>query len=140
MGYDAVQMGTRFIATEECAAHEDYKQAILTAKASDIVMTDRLSGTPCAVIETPSVANMRLESSRIEKALLKSRRTKYMMRTVYALGSIWKLKQASTKGLSYRDVWQAGKSVEHISEISPAKTVVSDFAAALHETPTEVSV
>ena len=29
LGYSAVQMGTRFIATEECTAHADYKKAIL---------------------------------------------------------------------------------------------------------------
>lgn len=131
LGYAAVQMGTRFIASEECAAHDDYKQAVLEAEAQDIVMTDKLSGTPCAVIQTPSVAKMSLETSGLEKFLLKNRRTKYMMRTFYALGSIWKLKQASTQGLSYKDVWQAGKSVDGIQELKPAAEIVREYARAL---------
>ncbi len=133
MGYDGVQMGTRFIATEECGAHPDYKQAILTARAEDIAMTDKLSGTPCAIIKTPSVEKMSLQTGGVERFLLKNRRTKYLMRTYYALGSIWKLKQASVKGLSYKDVWQAGKSVEGINQILPAGEIVKQYAAALPE-------
>src|SRR5690606_33900848 len=37
IGYAGVQMGTRFIATEECSAHPDYKAAIVRARADDIV-------------------------------------------------------------------------------------------------------
>lgn len=133
MGYDGVQMGTRFIATTECAAHEDYKQAIVKAHAEDIQLTDRLSGTPCAIIQTPTVAKMTLNATGIEKALLKNRRTKYLMRTYYALGSLWKLKQASTKGLSYKDVWQAGKSVEGIHQIQPVAEVIAEYKSALEQ-------
>lgn len=131
LGYDGVQVGTRFIASEECGAHLDYKQAILAARAEDIVMTDRLSGTPCAVIKTPSLDTRYLMTSAPERFLLKNRRTKYLMRTLYAMRSVWQLKQASNKGLSYRDVWQAGKSVAGIEAILPAGEIVRRFAAAL---------
>jgi nitronate monooxygenase len=47
LGYAGVQLGTRFIATTECLAHEDYKQAILAAEPKDIVLTERLTGLPC---------------------------------------------------------------------------------------------
>src|SRR5436190_12249111 len=50
LGYAGVQMGTRFIATTECSAHPDYKQAIVDATPSDIVLTERLTGVPVAVI------------------------------------------------------------------------------------------
>lgn len=131
LGYDGVQMGTRFIASTECAAHADYKQAVVDAKAEDIMLTDRLSGTPCAVIQTPSVAKMRLETHPVERFLLKNRRTKYFMRTLYALSSVWKLKQASQKGLSYKDVWQAGKSVEHIHQVQPVAEILAAYKATL---------
>src|SRR6185312_11074064 len=36
LGYAGVQMGTRFIATVECKAHPDYKQAIINAAPEDI--------------------------------------------------------------------------------------------------------
>jgi nitronate monooxygenase len=134
MGYAGVQMGTRFIATTECLAHEDYKQAILKAKAEDIVLTDRLSGTPCAIIKTPSVAKMGIQASWLEKRLLKNRHSKYLMRTLYALKSVWKLKQASLKGRGYKDFWQAGKSVDKIQAIQPAAEIVKTFAEALEKT------
>ena len=133
MGYDGVQMGTRFIASEECAAHVDYKEAVVAAEAKDIMLTDRLSGTPCAVIQTPSVAKMRLETHPVERYLLKNRRTKYMMRTLYAISSVWKLKQASQKGLSYKDVWQAGKSVDAVHAIQPVAEILAEFKAALRD-------
>ncbi|MBW1989112.1 MAG: nitronate monooxygenase [Deltaproteobacteria bacterium] len=38
LGACGVQMGTRFIATEECPAHESYKQAILTAGPEDTLL------------------------------------------------------------------------------------------------------
>lgn len=133
MGYAGVQMGTRFIASTECKAHEDYKQAILKAQAKDIVLTDRLSGTPCAIIKTPTVERMGIQASWLEKKLLKHRKTKYLMRTLYALQSVWKLKQASLKGRGYKDFWQAGKSVEGIHRIQPVAEIVADFAQVLAE-------
>src|SRR6185295_3462264 len=55
LGYGAVQMGTRFIATTECSAPAAYKQAILDSEEDDIVLTERLTGVPVAVIRTPYV-------------------------------------------------------------------------------------
>src|SRR5262245_41107190 len=49
MGYAGAQLGTRFIASAECRAHDDYKQAILRAREADIVLTDKISGVPVAV-------------------------------------------------------------------------------------------
>src|ERR1700730_1323980 len=46
MGYAGAQLGTRFIATNECGAHDDYKQAIVRASESDIVLTERVTGVP----------------------------------------------------------------------------------------------
>src|SRR5690349_18372139 len=38
LGYAGAQLGTRFIATPECHAHPDYKQAIVDADEQDIVL------------------------------------------------------------------------------------------------------
>ena len=130
MGYDAVQIGTRFIATEECRVHEDYKEAILEADAEDIVLTDKLSGVPCAVIETPYVRKIGLRAGPLARYLLRGRRTKHWMRSFYALKAVWQLKRASLRGISYRDYFQAGQSVAGIDEILPAGEIVSRFRAA----------
>ncbi len=41
LGADGVQIGTRFIATEECLAHPNYKKAILKAGDTDTIVAGR---------------------------------------------------------------------------------------------------
>lgn len=123
-GYAGVQMGTRFIATPECRAHEDYKRAIVAAAADDIVLTERLSGVPCSVIRTPWIERVGTRAGRLGRWLLRGPRTKHWMRTFYALRSLRELKKASLEGLSYRDVWQAGRSVDTVAAIEPAGEIV----------------
>lgn len=130
LGYAGVQMGTRFIATPECRAHDDYKRAIVAARGEDVVLTERLSGVPCSVIETPYIRRIGTRAGPLARRLLRGRRTKHLMRTVYALRSLRQLKRASLEGPSYRDVWQAGKSVDAIGEILPAAEIVRQCAAA----------
>jgi len=131
MGYAGAQLGTRFIATDECQAHNDYKQAILDAGADDIVLTDKLSGVPCSVIRTPSIEKGGTRAGPIARRLLRGRKTKHWMRTFYALRSLRQLKKASLKGLSYRDYFQAGKSVDGVHAIEPAGDIVRRFRDAL---------
>jgi nitronate monooxygenase len=130
LGYAGVQLGTRFIASQECRVHDDYKQAILRAGADDIVLTDKLSGVPCAVIRTPYVERVGLRAGPLARWLLRHRRSKHWVRTFYSLKSVWQLKRASLRGISYRDYFQAGKSVAAITRIEPAGELVRRFAAA----------
>lgn len=131
MGYAAAQLGTRFIATRECTAHADYKRAIVEAHARDIVLTERISGVPVSVIETPYVRAVGTKAGPIGRRLLKHPKAKHWVRTLYSLRSLWQLDRASTRGASYRDYFQAGRSVEGIDAIEPAAAVVERFADAL---------
>lgn len=130
MGYDGVQMGTRFIATAECRASRPYKDAIVEAGAEDIVRTERVTGVPVSVIETPYVRSVGTEAGPVAKWMLRHRRTKHLMRTIYALKSLWQLKRASQDESGERDYWQAGKSVEGVHAVEPAGEIVRRFAAA----------
>ena len=131
LGYAGAQLGTRFIATTECSAHEDYKQAILAAAESDIVLTEKLSGVPVAVIKTPYIESIGTKAGPIARRLLKHRRGKHLMRTIYTLQSVYKLKTASLSGSGYKDYWQAGKSAGQIKEVKSVAEIVSEFQAAL---------
>jgi enoyl-[acyl-carrier protein] reductase II len=51
LGADAVQIGTRFMATTECQIHDNYKKAILDAKDEDVKVIARFSGHPVRVIK-----------------------------------------------------------------------------------------
>lgn len=133
LGYAGVQLGTRFIATTECKAHDDYKRAIVKARAEDIVLTEKISGVPVAVINTPYVEKLGTKANFIARRLLRHPRAKHYMRMYYSLKSIWQLKRASLKGINYKDFFQAGKSVDGIHQIESARDVVTRFAQAARE-------
>jgi len=51
IGAAGVQMATRFVCTDECDVHEDFKQAYLSAKKEDITIINSPVGLPGRVIE-----------------------------------------------------------------------------------------
>jgi nitronate monooxygenase len=130
LGYAGAQLGTRFIATPECRASAAYKDAIVRAGEQDIVLTERITGVPVAVIRTPLIERIGVTAGPIARWMLRHRRTKRWMRTVYALRSLWQLKRASLDERGVRDYWQAGKSVAGIDGILPAGEIVRRLAAA----------
>ena len=127
IGYAGVQMGTRFIATKECSAHDDYKQAIVKAHESDIVLTDKISGVPVSVIKTPYIEKIGTKAGPVAKFLLKHHKTKHWMRMYYTLQSLFQLKKASHQGSGYKDYWQAGRSVDGIDGILSVREVVEQL-------------
>jgi nitronate monooxygenase len=133
LGYSGVQMGTRFIATSECSAHQDYKEAILKAKARDITLTRKITGVPVSVIKTDYIAKKGTETGPIASFLLKSHKTKHLARTFYALKSIIQLKKSLKQGSNYKDYWQAGKSVEHIDSIESCDEIIRRFEQSAQE-------
>lgn len=134
MGYAGVQMGTRFIATTECGASRAYKQALVEARADDVVLSERITGVPVSVLATPRVRRLGLKAGFFARWLLRGRRTRHWMRTLYALRSLWSLKRASLDASGVQDYWQAGKSVAGIERIEPAGEIVRRFAAAAQVT------
>jgi nitronate monooxygenase len=131
LGYAGVQCGTRFIATRECSASDAYKAAIVAAEADDIVLSERITGVPVSLIRTPAVERAGTRAGPLARWLLRNRRTRHWMRTLYALKSVWSLKRAARGGGGPRDHWQAGRSVETIEAVESVASVVARFRAAL---------
>ncbi len=131
LGYAAVQCGTRFIATTECTAGDPYKAAVVRARADDIVLSERITGVPVAVIRTPWIDRIGVRAGPIARHLLRWRRTRHLMRTLYALRSLWQLKRSATDPAGKDEYWQAGRSVEAITEILPVAAVVDRFREAI---------
>ena len=128
MGYAGVQMGTRFIASNECSAHLDYKRAIIKAQEDDIVLTEKISGVPVSIIETPYIQRIGTKAGPIAKRLLRGKKTKHWMRMIYSLQSIWLLKKASMQGMNYKDYFQAGKSVQGIHAVKSVAEIIAEYA------------
>ncbi len=133
IGYAGVQMGTRFIATRECNAHDDYKQAIVNAHASDIVLTDKISGVPVAIIETEYVRRTGTKANPLMRRALRHPKLKHYARMYYSLKSLWTLKRANLQGTSYRDVFQAGRSVDGVRAVEGAGDIVRRYADAARQ-------
>jgi len=133
LGYAGIQMGTRFIATTECNATTPYKQAIVDANESDIVLSERVSGTPVSLIRTPYTDRLGIKANHFEKWMLSGQKRKYLMRTIYLLRSMWKLKQAVLDKTGAIDYWQAGKSVTGINAIEPANAIIERFASVISQ-------
>jgi nitronate monooxygenase len=128
MGYAGVQCGTRFIATRECDANDTYKAAIVNADENSIVLTERLTGVPLAVIDTPAIRRMGLHANALERWLLKNPRTKHAMRSFFAVKTAWSLRRGARVDRS--QLWQAGKSVAGIHSVEPAGAIVRRWAGA----------
>ena len=127
IGYSACQLGTRFIASNECQASEVYKKAIIKAGESDIVLSERITGVPVAVINTDYIKKSGLKSGWLARWMLSGNRSKHWMRTIYALKSIWQLKKSSLDESGERDYWQAGKSVAGIESIQPCEQIMNNL-------------
>lgn len=52
LGAEGVQIGTRFLASEECQIHQTFKDLVVKAKDTDSVVTGRYTGHPCRNIKT----------------------------------------------------------------------------------------
>lgn len=128
IGYDGIQMGTRFIATVECQEKANYKEAICKAEEKDIVLTERVTGIPLSVINTPYVQQIGLKVGPIARWLLQHRSTKPWMRTWYGLTAIRDFKRISLHGGTSKDYWQAGKSVQNIHKIETVKDIIQRFS------------
>jgi len=52
LGAEGVQIGTRFLASEECQIHPTFKELVIKAKDTDNIVTGRYTGHPCRNIKT----------------------------------------------------------------------------------------
>lgn len=130
LGYDGVQVGTRLIATRECTASEAYKEAIVAAKEEDVVLSEKVTGVPVAVLRTPYIEAMGTDAGAVVRRLLRGRRTRHWVRSFYALRSAVRLARANRDERGRRQFWQAGKSVTGIHSVEPVGDIIRRFAAA----------
>ena len=59
LGASGVQMATRFVCTDECDVHENFKQAYLDAKKEDITIINSPVGLPGRVLNNPFVEKIK---------------------------------------------------------------------------------
>jgi len=122
-GAAGVSVGSPFIASIEANVTQEYKQACVENGAKDIVMTERISGTPCTVINTPYVQKIGTKQSWIESVLNKNNSLKKWVKMIRFLIGTNAVTNAATKA-TYKTVWVAGPSIEHTTEILPVHKII----------------
>ena len=135
LGYDGVQMGTRFIATTECNTPEDYKTAIVDAGEVDITWTNRLTGVPISVIKSPG---FKQENSWLMRRLLHSR-FKHPARMLLNANSFMRLRylsrSKSKNTANKKKYYSAGKSVDTVHSIESATIIMQRLGESLNSNP-----
>lgn len=125
-GAEGVSVGSPFIASVEAGVTDDYKQACVDYGAEDIIMTERISGTPCTVINTPYVQKIGTKATWIENVLNKNRKLKKWVKMIrFSIGM--KATENAAKKATYKTVWVAGPSIEHTKAILPVKDIVANL-------------
>lgn len=107
MGADLAYIGTRFIASTEAHAIQDYKEAIVRASASDIIYTDLFTGVRGNYIRE-SIEKAGLDPDNLPTA-------KQGMN----------FSSGTSKPKSWKDIWGAGQGVGQIDDIMPAGEIVA---------------
>lgn len=136
LGAEGVSIGSPFIATVESGVSQEYKQAVVDFGAEDIVMTSKISGTPCSVIQTPYVKKIGVEQNLLESFLSKNKTAKkYVKMLTYYKGM--KAVENAAFAATYKTVWVAGPSIEFVHKIDTTKNIVeriiSEYKIAYEE-------
>jgi nitronate monooxygenase len=123
LGADGLSIGTPFIATKESGVSDEYKKACVEYSAEDIVVTTKLSGSRCTVLNTPYVKKIGTDQNILENLLSKNKQIKkYAKMLTYYKGM--KAIEKAAFSATYKNVWCAGTSVEFTNEIGTIKGIV----------------
>lgn len=123
LGAAGISVGSPFIASLESNVSEEYKNACVDYGKNDIVMTEKISGTPCTVINTPYVQKIGTKTSTLEKFLNKNKKLKKYIKLLRFVKGNNAVTKAATQA-TYKTVWVAGPSIEETKEIQSVKEIL----------------
>jgi len=121
LGADAVQLGTRFIASPEASVHENYKRAVLAADVHETTLVDR-GGLPIRQLKNAFSAKY--------QAAERSGASKEELDLIYENSS---LKQAALEGDVEWGKVEAGQSAGLVDDILPAAQIMRRLVAEAEE-------
>jgi nitronate monooxygenase len=111
MGADLAYLGTRFVATTESLASDDYRDQVVAAGAADIVHTASVSTIPANFLRRS------LELAGLDPAAVPG---------PVDLGHLTRPSRADAK--AWRDIWSAGHGVAGIDDVLPVAELVDRLA------------
>ena len=117
LGADFVYMGTRFIASAEAGAADDYKTMVTDSSASDIVYSNLFTGVHGNYLRG-SIENAGLDPDDLPEA----------DKSAMSFGS-----GGSSKTKAWKDIWGAGQGVGNIQRSEPVADIVAGLAREYDE-------
>lgn len=115
LGANGVQIGTRFICSEECSVHENYKNMVLKSKDRDAIVTGRSTGHPVRTLKNKlakEILNMEkqgIDSQEIDKK------------------GVGTLRIATKEGDVHNGSFMAGQIASIIKDVKPCKEIIEDM-------------
>ena len=131
MGAAGVQLGTRFVMTDECTAHDNFKEAFRRARARDAIATPQFDSR-LPVIPVRALRNTGSEEfSQLQLELLKDLSNGKIDRETaqFEVEKFWMgaLKKAAIDGDVDAGSLMAGQTVGLADEIKPVKMVIEEL-------------
>ena len=126
LGYAGVQLGTRFLATNECMITDSYKQTIVDSSEDDIVWTNKIAGNNSSVIKTDDIMRGGLQTGPVINYMLrKPSLKKYARMWLMSKGIRNYSKTAFSDDVKF---WQAGKGLGNITSVESVADVMKKFS------------
>jgi enoyl-[acyl-carrier protein] reductase II len=117
LGASGVQLGTRFLAAEECGIHPHYKELVLKASDTSTIVTGRRLGHPVRSLKTPYSRNYaKLEYTDISAEELE------------ALG-VGSLRKAAADGDEKEGCYIAGQIAGMVNRVQTAAGIIEEIMA-----------
>lgn len=127
LGADGIQVGTRFICSEECIAHQNYKDAVLKAKDRDAVVTGRSTGAPVRALKNKLTREYaKLEAAGASKEEIEN------------LG-VGGLRRAFAEGDVQTGSLMAGQSAAMVNKIEPCADIIRSYFEGVEDILEEIS-
>lgn len=115
LGAEGVQVGTRFLCSEECTVHPNYKRAVLKAGDRSSVVTGRPTGHP-----------VRCLHNKLTRKFEEIERQCASVEEIEALGA-GRLRAAVVEGDVEWGSVMAGQIAGLVNEIRPARQIISEM-------------
>ncbi len=118
LGAQGVQVGTRFLAAEECQIHPTYKELVVKAKDTDSIVTGRYTGHPCRNVRT-----------KFTKKLASGEKDGSLTPDEFEQLTLGSLRKAVQDGNLEEGSFLCGAIAGMIKEVKPAKDIIEEMFA-----------
>lgn len=123
LGATGIQLATRFIATEECDAHINFKQVIVDSSREDLVIIDSPAGLPARAVNNDFIRSLK-------NGKIASKRCINCLKTCNPKTTDFCISDAlieSVKGNVESGLVFAGSNIDRINEIVRVKDIISSI-------------